>query len=224
MVTAIEGAGTAESAWLPWLAALALPPLPPLHRPLVVAPHPDDEVLGAAGVLTRDGAEIVAVTDGDASHPGVPGLAALRVAETVRALAVLGVPAAAVHRLGQPDGAVDEPALTRALCDLLAPGRPCLVTWRGDGHPDHEAAGRAAAAACARRGAPLLEYPVWAWHWAGPADPRVPWASALRLDLPPAVHRAKRAALREFRTQIPSILPPHVLARFERPYEIVFAA
>jgi LmbE family N-acetylglucosaminyl deacetylase len=67
-----------------------------------------------------------------------------------------------VHRLGQPDGGIDEDALAAALEPLLGPGRWCLATWRADGHPDHEAVGRAAARACTATGARLLEYPVWA--------------------------------------------------------------
>ena len=64
------------------------------------------------------------------------------------------------------------------ILEAAGPGTWCAATWRGDGHPDHEAVGRAAAAACARTGAALLEYPVWMWHWASPADPAVPWDRA----------------------------------------------
>lgn len=50
-------------------------------------------------------------------------------------------------------------------------------------HPDDEAAGRAAAAACKATGAPLVEYPIWMWHWATPDDPAVPWHRARRVPL-----------------------------------------
>jgi LmbE family N-acetylglucosaminyl deacetylase len=118
------------------------------------------------------------------------------------------------------------------LTALLSPGRWCLSTWRGDGHPDHEAVGRAAARACTTTGARLLEYPIWMWHWAQPGDRDVPWERAYRIDLPAASIAAKAAAITAFRSQIAplgpaeadaAILPPHVLARFTRPFETVFA-
>ncbi|GIE48908.1 acetylglucosaminylphosphatidylinositol deacetylase [Amorphoplanes nipponensis] len=240
MVTAIEGAGTDDTRWRAWPAVADWPALTvdPPGPPLVVAPHPDDEVLGVGGLLARlPDAEVVAVTDGEASHPGstvyTPArLAALRRKETAEALRRLGLPGTPVRHLGQPDGGIDENALTVALGRLLTPGRWCLATWRGDGHPDHEAVGRAAAAACAATGARLLEYPIWTWHWAEPGDERVPWERARRIDLPPGARRAKEAAIQAFPSQIAdlgpepgdaAILPPHVLARFRRPFEVVFA-
>ena len=83
---------------------------------VVIAPHPDDEVLGVGGLLAllaRKGTaiHIIAVTDGEASHPSSPtvsqrDLAARRVAESEKALALLGLQAASVERLGLPDGDV----------------------------------------------------------------------------------------------------------------------
>lgn len=75
--------------------------------------------------------------------------------------------------LGLPDGRLTdhEDRIAESLAEILrgaAPGTRCAATWRGDGHPDHEAVGRAAAEACARTDVELLEYPVWMWHWAHP--------------------------------------------------------
>ncbi|MFD0523471.1 PIG-L deacetylase family protein [Paractinoplanes durhamensis] len=101
-------------------------------------------------------ADLVAVTDGEASHPGSTvypqeELAAIRQAETDEALRRLRV-TTTVYRLGQPDGGIDEERLAADLARLLTPGRWCLTTWRGDGHPDHETVGRATARACAATG------------------------------------------------------------------------
>jgi hypothetical protein len=51
---------------------------------------------------------------------------------------------------------------------------------RGDGHPDHEAVGRAARSAARRTDAILLEYPIWMWHWAFTDDFAVSWSRAQR--------------------------------------------
>lgn len=239
MVKSIVGRGTGEDEWRAWTATQQwwTLPLDPPGPPLVVAPHPDDEILGVAGLMSVLGAvELVAVTDGEASHPGSTvysqvELAAVRRAETAEALRRLGLDGARIHRLGHPDGGIDEDALAEELTRLLTPGRWCLVTWRGDGHPDHETTGRAAARACAETGARLIEYPIWAWHWAYPQDPRVPWKRARRIDLPPAARAAKAAAIAAFRSQIAplgpaeadaAILPPDIVARFTRPFELVF--
>ena len=93
---------------------------------MVVAPHPDDEVLGVGGVLAEvAGADVVAVTDGEASHPdstvySQEALAAVRRDETATALTALGQDPSWVFRLGHPDGRVDEPALVAALLPHLS--------------------------------------------------------------------------------------------------------
>lgn len=239
MVTPIVGTGTDETTWQNWPAPARWPSLTFAEDqiPLVVAPHPDDEILGVGGLIASLGAaDVVAVTDGEGSHPDSSvyqpaELAEVRRLETVRALARLGLDRPAVRHLGHPDGGIDEAALTRQLTRLLTPGRVCLATWRDDGHPDHEITGRAAAAACAATGATLLEYPIWTWHWSVPDDDRVPWDRARRIDLSPAAQEAKARAIGEFHSQIAPlgpepgdapILPPWVLARFARPYEVVF--
>ena len=239
VVTEIVGAGTPEAVWRPFLDTLGLAPfdLSLVDSPVVVAPHPDDEILGVGGILALSaGVDVIAVTDGEASHPdstvyGPSELARLRRKETSVALNRLGQGSARVHRLGQPDGGIDEDDVAEALEAHLSEGRWCLATWRHDGHPDHERVGRAAARACAVTGARLIEYPIWAWHWAGPGDARIPWDRARLVALPPAVLRAKESAIGAFRTQVEplgpepadaAILPPHVCARFLRPYEVVF--
>jgi LmbE family N-acetylglucosaminyl deacetylase len=239
----IDAPGTDERAWASWPGLSALPELDLLgwESAVVVAAHPDDEVLGAGGILALLAAagarlRLVAVTDGEASHPGADRvvLARRRAGERAAALSALGLPGAEVIRLGMPDSGVAarEAGLAAALAGLVPGFAACLAPWEDDRHPDHEAAGRAARRACA--GMPpgaVLSYPVWTWHWAGPADPRVPWDRAVRVPLPPAARARKRAALACFASQAEDrpggrgpVLEPGFLAHFGRGAEILFRA
>ncbi|MFC0451242.1 PIG-L deacetylase family protein [Rhodococcus jostii] len=247
--TPVAGRGTPEDEWQAWLGdnAFSAIPLTECDRMIVVAPHPDDEVVGVGALVATAAAHgtpvvVVAVTDGAASHPGSPSLspdalATARIAESNRATALLGV--GEPLRLGLPDGEVDthERELTARLVDVLtATCRPgervwVLATWRGDGHPDHESTGRAAAESCSITGHRLVEYPVWMWHWARPTDAAVPWERMRVLTPAAEILARKRRAVDEFRTQIlplsedardAAILPPWVLARLLRTTEGVF--
>ncbi len=179
----------------------------------------------------------MAATDGEASHPGSTAatpdqLRALRTAETHAALEALGGPE---HlRLHLPDGGLTagEQPLAEALAPLLGPHDWCVAPFEADGHPDHDAAGRAAASACALTGARLVSYPLWAWHWASPGDPRVPWDRAVRLPLPAGALARKQAALACYPSQTAplgpapedaAVVPPAVLAHFQRPEEVLLA-
>lgn len=232
--------GTDERSWAawPWLSTLpssGLVALAGVRSAVVVAAHPDDEVLGAGGLISvlaasRARLRLVAVTDGERSHRGHTTPAALarrRTAETAAALRALGARAAEVVRLGLPDSGLvrREDELAAALVPLVAGFDMCLAPWELDMHPDHEAAGRAARGAAP---AALYYYPVWMWHWASPADPRVPWDRALRIPLPPRAAARKRAAIRCFASQIQDrghglgpVLSPGVIAHFTRAMEVL---
>ncbi|MDB5892518.1 MAG: hypothetical protein JWQ88_49, partial [Rhodoferax sp.] len=152
--------------------------LPLGARLVVVAPHPDDEVLAAGGLISRHAAGggeclVVAVTDGEASHPGsaiwTPAeLARMRRAESNDGLRALGLRRAEIARLGLADGGVlaHRTQLAAGLALVLRPSDVVVTTWRLDGHPDHEATGETTADVCDHLGCRLLEAPVWMWHWA----------------------------------------------------------
>lgn len=232
--------GTPEAAWLACPRLLRCAPMQwgAPGRVVMLAPHPDDEVLPAGGLLQLLAAagfevHVVAITDGESSHPRAritpSDLAARRAAERDRALGLLCVQAR-VTRLGCADGGVDDERLAPRLAALLQGAALCLSPWQHDGHPDHDATGRAAAMACAGTGTRHVQLPIWAWHWGRPDSDDLPWERARRVDLPPAVLAAKRAAIAAYRTQIgplgplpgeETVLPSAVLARFVRPFEIV---
>ena len=188
--------------------------VPPGARVVVVAPHPDDEILTCGALLQLaaqrgDAPLIVAVTDGEASHPGSPDwppqrLRLERARETGAALDCLGLDPACVQRLGIPNGSVTahEYALEQHLAAVVQPGDVVITTWRYDGHPDHEATARACITAVRSRGARLLQAPVWGWHWSAPGDGAMPLAQARKLAVPLEAVARKRAALACFRSQL----------------------
>lgn len=191
--------------WEDAAATLATRDLDPsgFARLVVVCAHPDDESLGAAGLIRAVAAaggtvELVVASDGEAALPEVDGLDRAALARTRRAelddaLDRLAVPVR-VHRLGMPDSALDDGALAAALRPLLAGADAWAGPWRADPHPDHAAVGRACAAA-----APVTAhgfgFPIWARTRLDPTDPEVPWNRGYRLLLSDDDREAKRRAI-----------------------------
>lgn len=218
-------AGTSEDVWASAAPWSALPPLVlnDVSHLIVLSAHPDDETLGAAGLIARvaeRGARVTVVvaSDGESSHPHSPShtpaeLAAVRrneLAQAVRALA----PDAAVHFLELPDGELREHRDELGLrLEAIVCGGPAAASWsaetgtvlagpwRGDGHRDHRVAGEAADAVARRCGLRMLEYPIWAWHWSEPGQDTIPWPRMARLDLTPGEHSAKERAMAVHRSQ-----------------------
>lgn len=180
---------------------------------IVVAAHPDDESLGAGGLIARcAGAglpiEVIVATDGEKSHPGSlvlrePELARIRRSELRESVAAVA-PTASIDFLGLPDAGLraHRDALAEAIrARILGPHTLVIAPWRADGHGDHEAAGLAAQQAVEGTEARLLEYPIWLWHWAAPEDDRVPWSSFATFDLSAGERLSKAQAIEAHETQ-----------------------
>jgi LmbE family N-acetylglucosaminyl deacetylase len=147
---------------------------------LIIAPHPDDESLGAGGLLAGiagvGGHAFVAfLTNGAGSHLDAPGWTAARVARTRaaegrHALRRLGVSHPPLM-LGWPDAdpyLPEDSTFQSSVRSLVAwcrhlGVRSIAVTWGGEPHCDHEAAATLAAAVADRLRAQLYEYLVWGW-------------------------------------------------------------
>ncbi|MFK3971861.1 PIG-L deacetylase family protein [Pseudomonas sp. NPDC087358] len=242
--------GTPLSEWQHSSALRSVTPIdldvliPPGRRLVVIAPHPDDEILACGGLLAamnhrQQDVQLIAVTDGEGSHPHSTQwppsrLISQRREESQRALAHLGLEVSRLdyRRLGIADGQVADSAdaLVHQLSQGLRADDILLTTWRHDGHCDHEATGHAAAQAAANTGATLLEMPVWAWHWAEPNDPRIPWDQARKFLLSDAQLLRKRQAISAHISQLqtdsstgqPPVLSPATLERLLQPFELVF--
>jgi LmbE family N-acetylglucosaminyl deacetylase len=157
---------------------LTVSPFPPasaaLRRALVIlAPHPDDDVLGCGRLIVaarRAGMRVVvvALTDGQASHPDSrrwppATLGRLRRGEMRRGLARLGAGRVPLHFLGWRDGALAEDGSAlrlRRLLHQIGAGDVAVTSPRDD-HPDHQAAWALARAATKGGGSRLLAYEVW---------------------------------------------------------------
>lgn len=215
-------AGTPESEWVG--AGLPAAPELPLDATelaarhfVVLAAHPDDESLGAAGLLATLSAlgatvEILLCSAGEGSHPASPTfspeqLAAVRTAEFSQAMDALGLQGR-WSLLGFPDRGIAAHAASIADAVRRAvaryPGRPedvvLVAPYRADGHADHDCLGTVAAGIAASGGHGMLEYPIWYWHWAGPGHPA--WRDWLRFQPEPEALVAKARALDAHASQV----------------------
>lgn len=192
---------------------------------IVVAAHPDDETLGAAGAMRRvhdAGGRVIVViaTDGEGSHPGSPThtpdqLRTIRRAEVRHAVDIVA-PHAELHFLGLPDGGLRESVreLEEALRGVVAgelaqataypsdipPQALIVAPWSGDGHRDHRIAAEVSAEVAASHGMRHLGYPIWLWHWGTPDE--LPWRAARALALTASERAAKVAAVATHTSQI----------------------
>jgi LmbE family N-acetylglucosaminyl deacetylase len=189
----------------------------------VLSPHPDDESLGAGGLIAAaraagQDAEVVLITDGAASHPHSQRyprqrLIALRRAELDAAGTLLGLSPDRVRHLGLPDAAAPTSgpgfeAAVNAIAETCVASRAksLFVTWDGDPHCDHVATARMADAV--RQRLPHLKlwaYPIWGWH----LDPALQLDRApprgVRLDISPHL-RVKHDAIAAHVSQMTDLI------------------
>lgn len=180
-------------------------------RWLVIAPHPDDETLGAGALIAQTAREgrlagIVYLTDGSGSHPMIAGRSLVQTRRREAALAIrrlTGRSATPIH-LGWRDASPHAPGDRKfeiscralvALCharrvDVLA------VTALREPHCDHAAAAQLAHAvrSAARRRLELVEYLVWG------DEPMM--ASMPRVATAPMAQGIRRGALFAHRSQL----------------------
>jgi LmbE family N-acetylglucosaminyl deacetylase len=226
--------GTSAAAWNSLVATAREFDIEPYTELLVIAAHPDDETLGAAGLIARFAdsgrpVRVVVVTDGAASHPHfapvTPAeLARLRAEESRRALALLA-PEADLELFGFPDGATREHSSRISDALRLAISRTAATAlvaapWHGDGHRDHRVVSEAVARVIEDRA--LVEYPIWMWHWATPDDDRVPPLAIVSID-----RARKSAAIAEHESQLtawgaaPAVLASEFVEHFHRDVEVL---
>lgn len=247
----IYGKGTSKHDWMSWEGLTKLPIMNIEQiflkhaRVVILSPHPDDEILGCAGLiqqLYRLNREIlvVGVTKGTASHPhssqySSDELARLRPLESRQALDVLvGKNQIQYLSLGLVDGKItqQQALLEQHLSTIIQENDILISTYEKDGHPDHESLGQFVTEFSQSKGLTHLQAMIWAWHWAKPNDIQIEWTSILRLELNEAQIEKKAKAIQCFKTQIEddntmhqsAIIPPHVIDRILMPWEFYFDA
>lgn len=181
-------------------------------RWLVLAPHPDDETLGAGALITHCAANnrlggIVYLTDGTGSHPeDTPRVTAIRRREARHAIARMGAAATPTIWMGWRDAhpyPTDSKTFARDADRLAALIRwhridAIVVSDHSDEHCDHVAAYRLAEAALqrSRRPVALFAYHVWS------EAPRL----ARRIATPAMPVGRRRHALLAHRSQMSPVI------------------
>lgn len=171
---------------------------------LVLAPHPDDEVLGCGGTICKHSARgdrvvVVFLTSGELGLKHLPREKAWRIRETEARQAARILKLAAVDFLRLPDWLVGE-KLQRGVA-LLAPilkrEQPGLIhlPHTSEWHPDHQAAWPLLKSALSKAGMKekptLRTYEVW-----------TPLALAAHVENISALMSQKLRALRAHRSQL----------------------
>ncbi len=186
--------------------AASKPQLPqPEGATLIVAPHPDDEVIGCGGLIARLVSQgnppyIVIMTGGEGSHNQCCSLSSTEIVNARRgltrdALEILGVPPSNIRELDFPDGGIDaghrQVAALRSEIEEIRPDCVFIPHW-GEGWPDH-----VNTALILKSILPadteVWEYCVWMWFynvWSG-----LDWKNARLLKLTPSEHSLKLRAI-----------------------------
>ena len=243
----IEGNGTSIDAWQHWQGLQDLPRLnitkdfPTQSRVCIFAPHPDDEILGCGGLLQHLAVNgnpivIIYVTNGTQSHPDSQiyppdKLDSIRPQESVKALEVLGIAdKVSTIALELTDGAVfaNQASFYKKLAHFIQPDDILVTPFVHDGHPDHEATGQVIVDFAKAHHLACYQVLIWAWHWAKPADDRIPWHQAYRVDLTSEQAQRKYQAIHCFTSQTtadkstgnPPILSTQTIDRISQPWEV----
>lgn len=154
-------------------------PLSDLDPVLIVSPHPDDETLGCGGLIAHCARKfypvcVLAMTDGNASHPGDDAwrkaLGETRRGEQRNALKALGLSHPDVISLALPDGQMEQLAdaararAVESIRDIIRSRKPrsVFVPAIDDCHGDHRETARLVLQAV--RTCPveyLFSYQIW---------------------------------------------------------------
>lgn len=242
----IYGRGTSKQQWLNWKGIKQLnvfdleKHFPKNSRILILAPHPDDEIIGCAGLmqklsLLKYNLVLVAVTNGTGSHPDSTHytqdqLNQIRPAESKAALDVLKIQNIQRIEFNLQDGeiAISHADFYAQLEELIQPNDILVTTYEKDGHPDHEHSAYVVSQISKKYQLKYYQVLIWAWHWAKPNNTQIAWQHAYRLDLNLNQLELKHRAIQCFKSQLEvdsstgqaPILSSEAVDRILMPYEV----
>ena len=147
---------------------------------LIVAPHPDDEVLGCSGLIQRllsEGkqVDVAILSGGGKSHAGCCKIDESTLIESRRnlsrkAVKILGLPLENLHFMDYPDGCIafdcSETDRLKKLIETLQP-KVIFVPHKGEGWSDHLEAGQIVRKLAGEASGVsfFYEYCVWFWYY-----------------------------------------------------------
>ena len=181
-------------------------------KTVIIAPHPDDEVIGCAGLiqaLVERGIppHVIILTGGEGSHRGCCNtpqetIIAERHQLTTKAANTLGLPLSNIHCLEYPDGGVAfvhaETEKLKALLHKLSPNA-LFVPHCGEGWSDHISVLGIAKELTKQNSIDIYEYCVWMWYynvW------KLDNKNARILKMSPMQHLRKLQALEQYVTPL----------------------
>lgn len=179
---------------------------------VIIAPHPDDEVIGCAGLIQAlvewgTPPHVIILTGGEGSHRGCCDTSAEEIVSarhqlTLKAATTFGLPESHIHCLHYPDGGVvlEHPETERlqALLSELAP-QSVFVPHRGEGWSDHLQAAEIVKHLLKGQDVSIYEYCVWMWYynvW------RLDFKQARLLRMSRVQHQRKLQAVDEYVTPL----------------------
>jgi len=191
---------------------------------LIIAPHPDDEVLGCGGLINRlcengNPPYIAILTHGEASHAGCclidsTELGIKRIELARNADSILGVPLDNIKILNYKDGAVPQHDEGGALCQYIKLIKPeiVLIPHWGEGWLDHVNVA-SLISDYIDNNMEVYEYCVWSWYyvmWAGNFGlAKLSWDKANVIKLNKEERTIKESALKEYLTPIADCGKPY---------------
>lgn len=213
---------------------------------LILAPHPDDEILGLGGVILQTlqqgrKVHLVYLTDGEGSGvwPDREEIKRQRISLSEQACKNLGIPTENITRLQLSDGTVPHPGqagfdlAVKEITQLIETEKPdgVFATHTLDYWPyDHLACAKIAREAVkqATHKTELWYYWVWAWYNLQPWQLlKLNFKNIVRVDIREQLTRKKELTDLYLNALTPDdkpwsgVLPKALLRELEQPFEII---
>ena len=179
---------------------------------VIIAPHPDDEVIGCAGLIQalverNTPPHVIILTGGEGSHRGCCDTSAEEIIEarhqlTIKAAITLGLPLSNIHCLEYPDGGIDiahtETEKLKVLLEELSP-KAIFAPHNGEGWNDHVRVAGIIKKLIKQHLVDVYEYCVWMWYYnVWNLDNK----NARILKMTPAQHQRKLKAIEQYVTPL----------------------